>query len=98
MKNIIQIEITQGSDYPRQRYENLRFAHSNSREYTKYDFTVRFFLFGFYGLFFTCDSQEYTTECYHAPFFHWCGKMDPALEVLHDAYRQIVFTTKDKAI
>lgn len=83
------------SDHPRQRYELLRSTYCNSGEYTKHDFAIRFYLFGFYGLFFTCDSHVYMAEYYHAPFLHWCGKKDPVLDVLHDAYRQILFTAKD---
>lgn len=90
-----QNEHNPGTDYPRQRYELLRSTYGNKSEYKKHDFAMSFFLFGFYGLFFMYASHVYIAEYYHTPSLRWCGKKDPALEVLYDAYRQILFSTND---
>lgn len=95
MNSLEQNKTNTDSDYPRQRYEHLRSSYCNSGDYTVHDFAVRFCLFGFYGLFFTLRAQEYTAEYYHSQFIHWCGKKDPALEALYDAYRQILHSTDD---
>ena len=79
------------SDFPRHRYEKLRSTYSDAGEITQNAYAANFINFGFFGLFaFTSDYPVYISEHYYSPFVHWCGKMDPGMECLRDAYMLIV--------
>jgi hypothetical protein len=77
-------------DKPRSRYEQLRAAYLAVGHYESIQAEDGFIRFGFYGLFQFQQSQPYEVEVYQAPSPRWCGKREPAGEILRDAYIQVL--------
>jgi hypothetical protein len=77
-------------DKPRRRYEQLRAVYLAVGHHESIQAAAGFISFGFYGLFQFQQSQPYEVEVYQVPSPRWCGKKEPAGDILRDAYMQVL--------